>query len=378
MTDYYIHERVQSLLPTLSKQPEQITEFLAQHEFPLVDSKGATFVFHGSAEAVYLQHWAYELPNGLAFTRLEDTDLWYVFLALPYGARLEYKINIVRDGNSEWINDPLNPLIAHDPFGANSVCQAFGYERPVWTLPSPAVAAGRLEQVELYSSVFKQERRIAIYHPKPKNSKRYPLLIVHDGKDYLNYSQLQAVLDNLIDEHVIPPLIVALTQANNRLEEYTGDPRHARFIAKELTPFLQQRLPLARSRRLYGLMGASLGGVASLHTAWSYPGQFGMLLLQSGSFAATDVSVRKRGPVFEPVIRFVDAFRTRPGKFAQKVFLSCGRYESLYIENRAMNEFLQKQGITVSYQEVHDGHNWENWRDQLRSGLGWLFSSTSG
>ena len=32
-----------------------------------------------------------------------------------------------------WITDPLNPALAADPFGVNSVCAAFGYERPAWT-----------------------------------------------------------------------------------------------------------------------------------------------------------------------------------------------------------------------------------------------------
>ena len=31
------------------------------------------------------------------------------------------------------------------------------------------------------------------------------------------------------------------------------------------------------------------------------------------------------------------------------------------------------QHARVRYEEARDGHNWENWRDRLRSGLSWLF-----
>jgi len=34
---------------------------------------------------------------------------------------------------------------------------------------------------------------------------------------------------------------------------------------------------------------------------------------------------------------------------------------------------LRHHGNEVRYEEVRDGHNWENWRDRLQSALTWLF-----
>jgi len=34
---------------------------------------------------------------------------------------------------------------------------------------------------------------------------------------------------------------------------------------------------------------------------------------------------------------------------------------------------LRHHGIEVRYEEVRDGHNWENWRDRLQSALTWAF-----
>jgi enterochelin esterase family protein len=73
------------------------------------------------------------------------------------------------------------------------------------------------------------------------------------------------------------------------------------------------------------------------------------------------------------VVQFVNEFRRNPGKPAERVFLSCGTYESLIYENRSMVPFLQRHGIETSYVEARDGHNWENWRDRLRDALSWIF-----
>ena len=120
-------------------------------------------------------------------------------------------------------------------------------------------------------------------------------------------------------------------------------------------------------------MGASFGGVAALSTVWQYPGVFDSMLVQSGSFAFTDIGQHSRSPVFDPVVEFMNQFRKEPGNPVQKAFVSCGVYESLIYENRSLVPFLRKHGIKTKFEEAYDGHNWENWRDRLRTGLSWLF-----
>ena len=55
-------------------------------------------------------------------------------------------------------------------------------------------------------------------------------------------------------------------------------------------------------------MGASFGAVAVFSTARAaIPGFWGRLLLQSGSFAFTDIGKRnRRGPLFDRVVEFVN------------------------------------------------------------------------
>lgn len=364
-----IHELIADGPPSA----EAIDAFLDQHEVPLVEGSSVTFVFRGEVDEVRLQHFIYGLETSQPFERVTGTDLWYLVVELPPHSVLQYKLNIRHGEDGQWILDPLNPERAFDPFGANSVCRS-GVETPEWTRPDPDTRPGDVVRVTLFSRAFYEERSVLLYLPaRFRRSRRYPLLVVHDGHDYLKYSSLKDVLDNLIHRQEVAPMIVALTQSADRMVEYTDHRPHARFLTEELVPVLERDYPLRREARSRGLMGASLGAVASLSCAWRDQGFWGKLLLQSGSFAFTDIGPNRRGPAFDPVVDFVNAFRNEPGRPADKIFLTCGTYESLIYENRSMVPLLQQTGMDVRYVEARDGHNWVNWRDRLREGLSWLF-----
>jgi enterochelin esterase-like enzyme len=351
-----------------------IDAFLSERSFPLIEGDRATFVFRGRADAVNLRHWIYGLESSRPFERVPQTELWYHVHELPPGSRVEYKFEVIRGDRRQWIRDPLNPHLAQDPFGANSVAQGVGYTRPDWSLPDDECRCGRLEQLQLTDTPFGEPRQVTVYLPaRFRPTRRYRLLVVHDGGDYLHYAALKDVLDNLIHRLEVAPVIAALCHPGDRMVEYPNDPRHAAFVTEHLVPELERRYPLVPHASARCLMGASFGAVASLATAWRYPGQFGRLLLQSGSFAFTDIGHHKRGPAFDRVVKFVNAFRDAPGRPSEQVYLSCGMYESLIYENRSLVPLLQTTGMAVRYEWVRDGHNWENWRDRLQSSLSWLF-----
>ena len=351
----------------------EIDAWIKELDFPLVDGTDVTFVFRGTADAVYLRCWIAGLDTAQPFQALAGTDLWATTIDLPKGSRIEYKFEVVSNGNKELILDPLNDIVAHDPFGANSVCQASGYERPEWTLHDPQARSGSLESQKVESSVFRESREIQVYLPATfRKNRRYPLLVVHDGVDYLRYADLKIVLDNLAHRLEMHPVIVALIQSRDRLKEYSGDDRHARYLVEDLLPSMSDTFPLVDSPDSRCIMGASFGGVAALHAAWRYPEHFGSLLLQSGSFAFSDIGRHRRGPVFDPVARFMNEFREHPGRPADRIFMSCGMYESLIYENRSLVPHLQSKGVDLRFEEARDAHNWENWRDRLRIGLSWL------
>ena len=69
---------------------------------------------------------------------------------------------------------------------------------PDWTLPDPE--AGRASWSSWWSAARRYARRkVTLYLPaRFQVAARYPLLVVHDGGDFLEYGSVKTVLDNLI------------------------------------------------------------------------------------------------------------------------------------------------------------------------------------
>jgi enterochelin esterase-like enzyme len=356
-------------------EPAVVDRFLARNEIPIVEGARCTFLYQGEADEVRLVHRIFGLPERIPLRRLRGTDLWYVVLELPEGSRIEYQLEVANGEQRVRINDPLNGRLAHSPLGSSSVCYARGYEVPEWTQPDPEARSGSLVDITVPSRALRRDCRVTLYLPaRLQRTGRYPLLIVHDGADYLRYAAAKTVLDNLIHRLDVAETIAAFVHPGDRLAEYANSAAHARYLTAELVPRLEAELPLAGAPSSRCLMGASFGAVAALSTACRYPGSYGSLLLQSGSFVFTDIGHdHGGGPAFEPVVRFVNRYRAAPRRVADRVFVSCGVYEPLIIPNRSMIPTFEAAGMAVRYVEARDGHSWENWRDRLREGLSWIF-----
>src|SRR5205085_3524512 len=123
------------------------------------------FVYRGGADKVRLRHFIYGLPSSRAMKHVAGTDLWYIIEELPPGSRIEYKLEVFHGGERQWILDPLNPHLARDPFGANSVCQTAGYETPEWVLEDGEARPGALESVKVPTRAFGGKREVVLYLP---------------------------------------------------------------------------------------------------------------------------------------------------------------------------------------------------------------------
>jgi enterochelin esterase-like enzyme len=352
-----------------------LARLLARDDVPIIEGSRCTFLFRGEADEAFVVHRIFGLPDHLPMRRLRGTDLWYAVLELPSGSRVEYQLEVVRGGDRARFNDPLNPRLARSPVGDSSVCYADGYVVPEWTFPDPEARPGSLVDMVVPSRALRRETRVTLYLPaRFRRSARYPLLIVHDGGDYLGYASAKTVLDNLIHRLDVAELVAAFVYPGDRLTEYANSAAHARYLTAELVPRLSAELPLLERPSGRCLMGSSFGAVASLATAYRYPEMYGSLLLQSGSFVFTDIGNNHGGgPVFEPVVKFMNRYRAAPRRVADRLFVSCGVYEPLIIPNRSMVPVFEGAGMTVRYVEARDGHSWEDWRDRLRAGLSWIF-----
>ena len=300
---------------------QTVDRFLARHEVPIVEESRCTFLFRGEADDVSLIQRVVGLPEQLPMRRLRGTDLWYLVLELPERSRVNYQLEVRRGEDVERFNDPLNPKVSYSPVGTSSVCFAHGYESPEWTEPDPTARQGTLEEIVVPSRALRRDCPVTLYLPaRFRRTSTYPLLVVHDGPDFLQYAAAKTVLDNLIDRSEVAETVVAFLHPKDRLTEYANSTAHSRFLTQELLPRLETRLPLTGRPSGRCLLGSSFGGVASLSAAVKSPTTYGSLILMSGSFVFTDIGQRPRrrtglrpgGQVRQPLPGEADAGR-RPG-----------------------------------------------------------------
>jgi enterochelin esterase family protein len=370
----HTHPAMARFLARSHPSPDEVAYFLDAHQFPLTAPGAAVFACQGDVDGIELVRWIHGGADRRPFSRVQGTDLWLLRLEVEDEGRFEYKLAIWKEGREHLIIDPYNPLRAQDPFGENSECRTWGYERPDWSKPRGA-PAGRIEEFVVESRTFDETRTERVYLPAGYDADRpYPVVVIHDGDDFVAYADLDIVLDNLIEQGDIRPLVAALVQTRDRIDEYARGRRHARYLVHELLPTLNARYVLSDRAEDRVLLGASLGAVASLATAWRFPGVFGGLILKSGSFILDQDRVTGRHPVFYRIAKLVAAFRRAPRLPAERVFVSSGALEGLDSENRALATFLEERGVAVRFNRAWDGHHWRNWRDQLRDGLRWVLN----
>ncbi|NDR58053.1 hypothetical protein FPS10_16725 [Pseudoruegeria sp. M32A2M] len=368
-----VHPHLRDFLAAEDRSSPAVDRFLSGLSSPLVEPGALTFLWRGEAHAVEILRWINAGVNRQRFQRLPESDLWFLRLPVADGGRFEYKLNVVGAHGDAWVLDPANPHRAGDPFGENSVAMTHGYARPEWSLERGA-PRGRMEEITVDSDVFGRSRTERVYLPNAyDNGRDFPLVVIHDGGDYDEYADLTTSLDNLIEAGDIPPLVAVLIQADDRMSEYPNGRRHSRYVVGELLPAVTNRYSISTRAQDRVLLGASLGAVASLATAFRFRGVFGGLILKSGSFVLDPDKLRRRSnPVFHRVAHLVEVVRRAPAPEATRAFVSTGELEGLAAENKELAKLLAEQGIDVLFQSSWDGHHWHNWRDQLRNALMWV------
>ena len=368
-------QRVLTRLRAAGVSGVAIDRMLAENRVPLVEGPACTFLFRGQADDVAVEHAVTGLPMPLPLKRLRRSDLWYATIELPPGSRVEYRMLVRHGDNVDNILDPLNPESVTGPASTMSVLRAQGYETPWWALPNPAAVPGELTQITLRSRALRRDAHLSVYTPaRMRRENRLPLLVVHDGNDFLQHGAFATVLDNLKDRRLMADTVVAFSQPGDRLKEYGDSAAHSRFLTAELVPALEERLPVRGDPAGRVLAGASFGAIAALSAAVHAPGFYGGLLLQSASFLYTVVGREHAGgPAFDPVVRFVNAVRAQPQPVVEHVFLSYGAFEPSAQRNLAMVDVLRRMADEVRVVESLDGHTRTGWRDRLLDALSWLF-----
>ena len=188
-----------------------------------------------------------------------------------------------------------------------------------------------------------------------------PLLIVHDGPEYDERARLTRYARTLIGRGAVAPFRVALVPPGTRDEWYSASAAYGRSLCQRIIPAIAVRFGVAG--KPVG-MGASLGALAMLQAQRAWPGTFGGLFLQSGSFFVPRFDRHESGfPRYGRIVRFVRrVLRARVHDERLPVAITCGAMEENIHNNRLMAGALAVQGYDVALAEVRGRHDWTAWR----------------
>lgn len=318
------------------------------------------FLYRGEAESVTIPCDANEWsPTSFPMKRVDGTALWYHSRTFESDARLDYKFLINR---SDWILDPMNPRRIEGGYGMNSELRMPGYTAPPELDCRAELPHGNVCESYLRSEALGNTRKICVYTPAEysRTDERYPVVVFHDGLDFLALGSINHVLDYLIARRRMAPVIGVFVPPADRNTEYAGHLMGAyqTFITEELLPFVDQRFKTKTKYSDRATIGVSNGGNVALWLGLKYPETFGKISAHSSNIVAAVLNGYDESPRLD--LRF---------------YLDIGTYDIAVLLPRLKSfvSLLRSKGYPCVFRKYHEGHSWGNWRAHVGKTLKYFF-----
>lgn len=359
-------------LESAPDKPAVIAEFLdARESLPIVEGDRVHFVFVGEAEDMAIVGTMTPAGGAEAMYRVAGTDLFHRSFAVEPGGRWEYQF--VRDF-SERLTDPRNPRTAPQRMGKGEVSEFSlpGYRPAAHLAESVDRPRGTLEEISFKSEKVGLDRQVKVYLPPgyADSDESYPLLVVHDGSDWLEKGLMNRSLDSLVGSRSQPLVVAFLTAREEWWLEAggTGTGEHVEMLVSELVPLLEERYRLQPGPAMRAVMGNTGFGLTSAYAALKHPEVFGKVAIQSPQL----------GLGFEDALMELIERRPRPDI---DFYLDWSRYElrnldsgiDLGVDSQRLAEALRAGGYDFVGGEVLDSAGWGGWRSRTDRILEALF-----
>jgi enterochelin esterase family protein len=357
------------------KRHAAVMEYISIHpETPIIESDSIVSIYwYGKADTVILNsdlHLGLSAPDTLDAIACNGQTFFHCTFTLPIDARIDYTLTI----GTVTAPDPNNPVITPGGYGAHSQIAMPGFH------PDPArtyredVAHGTVDSIWLVSRDTSVRSRMAmVYLPAGYDTlSNLPALYVTDGKEAMEFMQYTTVLDNLMADGKIKPLLVVFMPPEHQHSEYIGDgqPVFMKALCNEFVPVIDRMYKTASQPAKRAISGISSGGHMALVTIFSRPDVFLMGAGQSSTISHEiyePLSKLEKETTPLPSFRiWIDAgtFDLMAGTMEGMTFLEAG--EDLHHE-------LGKRGIVHAFNVYNDGHQWANWRERTDDMLVYLF-----
>lgn len=229
------------------------------------------------------------------------------------------------------------------------------------------IAHGKIDTITYLSKTVDSKRRALIYTPPGYSKKnKYPVLyLLHgiggDEKEWLKGGNPQVILDNLLADDKIEPMIVVMPngramkddRAVGNMFDSAKVQAFATFekdLLNDLIPYIEKKYPVKIDRESRAIAGLSMGGGQSLNFGLGNLGKFAWI----GGFSSAPNTKRPEELVPDP-----EAAKTK----LRLLWISCGDNDGLITISKRTHDYLYEKGVPhIYYIEpgVHDFKVWKN------------------
>lgn len=288
-------------------------------------------------------------------TRIEGSSWSYLESTSYTNARLEYGFLF----DKEYTADPNNPRTVQAFAGPRSeIRMPFFVAQPEVDEIAQQPLKGALIAETVQSRSLAGDRRVWFYLPPgyaAATDALFPTVYVLDGSNYVEKMDVPRVLDHLIANKSIPPVIAVFSEPADRQEEYSRNPRWRAFITTELVPLVDKRFRTFPTPDHRVILGSSLAAYGAIDLAVAAPSVFGLCA------------------AIAPPVQTATVVSNQPAARASavsiKFFVMGGVYDSMIDGARLLRTTLDEYQAPVTYLEVPEGHNTNTFRAHLDDAL---------
>ena len=283
--------------------------------------------------------------------------------------------------------DPKNPIVKPNLLYLGNTVTVPGNSPQLWEARNVphGVVHHHFYTSKVVSGLVDGQSEYYVYTPPgydPKRTDPYPVLyLLHGWSDLANgwteVGQANLILDNLIAEGKVKPLLAVMPLAYGDMKFVTGGDAvwdddaavshnvalFTQALLTEILPQVESAYHVSKDRNDRAITGLSMGGLESLMIGMTHPEQFGWV----GGFSSA-LGHREKDAV-------VTLSGNRTG--LNLLWIACGTEDDLITPNRQFIAWLKTKGIPVTAIEKPGMHNWMVWRDNLAHFAPLLFQGKS-
>jgi len=325
----------------------------------------------------------YDAPGSVEMKKNEQGVWEFTSQALPPEL---YGYSFIIDGVK--VTDPNNVYMIRDVASVTNVFIIEGERANLYKVND--VPHGTVARRWYDSPTLKMTRRITIYTPPgyEAGSQKYPVLyLLHgaggDEEAWISLGRAAQILDNLIAQGKVKPMIVVMPNGNAVQKAAPGESERGMYKPSfmgettmdgayeaafpDIIQFVEGNYRTLSSKSDRAITGLSMGGFHSLHISAEYPDLFDYV----GLFSA---AIMPREGVTSKVYENMDEkLKIQFSKKPKLYWIAIGSADFLFKANADFRDQLDKNKYPYTYYETGEGHIWKNWRIYLSEFLPKLF-----